>query len=146
MWELTWPCSEQLLGVRKRGVRRLTQGSICNWEVLVSDSPVINHPRPILFFDSSLQGLTFNTHDPGSGFARDQRLQKHKKLNRMTLFPSSVSGRSEAKQIQINNSHLHYTSGWRNYCLRPHVTPLPLTLTYTKQLNEKAKRSLGLLD
>ncbi len=78
MWELPRPYSEQLSGVRKRGVRRLTQGSICNWEVLVSGSPVINHPGPILFFDSSVQGLTFNTHDPGPGCARDQRLQKHK--------------------------------------------------------------------
>lgn len=64
-----WLCGEQLSEVRKRGVRRLTQGSICNWEVLVSGSPVINHPGPILFFDSSLQGLTFNTHDPGPGCA-----------------------------------------------------------------------------
>lgn len=78
MWELPRPYSEQLSEVRRRGVRRLTQGSICNWEVLVSGSPVINHPGPILFFDSSVQGLTFNTHDPGPGCARDRRLQKHK--------------------------------------------------------------------
>lgn len=82
MWELPRPYSKQLSEVRKKagggGVRRLTQGSICNWEVLVSGSPVINHPGPILFFDSSVQGLTFNTHDPGPGCARDQRLQKHK--------------------------------------------------------------------
>lgn len=87
MWELPSPYSERLSGVRKQGVRRLTQGSICNWEVLVSGSPVINHPGPILFFDSSLQGLTFNTHDPGPGCAQDQRLQKTQKLNRMTLSP-----------------------------------------------------------
>lgn len=123
MWELPWPYSEQLSGGRKRGVRRLTQGSICNWEVLVSGSPVINHAGPILFFDSSLQGLTFNTHDPAPGCAQDQRLQKTQKLNRMTLFPSLVSGRTEAKQIQINNSHLQYTSLWRNYCLKPCVPP-----------------------
>lgn len=61
----------------KQGVRRLTQGSICIWEVLVSDSAVINHAGPILFSDSSVQGLTFNTHDPGPGCARDHRLQKH---------------------------------------------------------------------
>lgn len=69
------PSGKQLSG--KQGVRRLTQGSICNWEVLVSDSAVINHPGPILFFDSSVQGLTFNTHDPGPGCVRDHRLQKH---------------------------------------------------------------------
>lgn len=71
------PGGKQLSEARKQGVRRLTQGSICNWEVLVSDSAVINHPGPILFFDSSVQGLTFNTHDPGPGCAGDRRLQKH---------------------------------------------------------------------
>lgn len=146
MWEPPWPYSEQLSGVRKRGVRRLTQGSICNWEVLVSGSPVINHPGPILFFDSSLQGLTFNTHDPGPGLCLRPETSETQKLNRMTLFPSSVSGGTEAKQIQINNSHLQYTSLWRNYCFRPPVPPLPLTLTYTKELNEEVKRPLGLLD
>lgn len=71
------PGGKRLSEARKQGVRRLTQGSICNWEVLVSDSAVINHPVPILFFDSSVQGLTFNTHDPGPGCAGDHRLQKH---------------------------------------------------------------------
>lgn len=61
----------------EQGVGRLTQGSIRNWEVLVSDSAVINHPEPILFSDSSVQGLTFNTRDPGPGCAGDRRLQKH---------------------------------------------------------------------
>lgn len=142
--------SEQLLEERKQkgcgeeglggGLRQLTQGSICNWEVLVSGSPVINHPRPILFFDSSLQGLTFNTHDPGRVCARDKRLQETQKLNRMTLFPSLVSGRSEAKQIQINNSHLHHTLLWWN------DWPVPLTLKHIKQLNERVKRPPGPLD
>lgn len=128
--EVHWPPNgKQLSGARERGVR-LTQGSICNWEVLVSDFAVINHPRPILFFDSSVQGLTFNTHDPGPGCARDQRLQKTQKLNRMTPPlspppPLQQSGKTEAKQIQINNSHLQYTSLCRNYCLRPPVPPLP---------------------
>lgn len=49
---------------KAKRVRGLTQGSVCNWEVLVSSSPVINHAGPILLFDSSLQGLTFNTREP----------------------------------------------------------------------------------
>lgn len=64
----------------------LTQGSICNWGVLVSGPPVINHAGPILLFDSLLQGLTFNTPDPGPDSAKAQGLQAHRKLNRMTLF------------------------------------------------------------
>lgn len=71
------PGGKQPSEASKQGVRRLTQGSVCNWEVLVSDSAVINHAGPILFSDSSVQGLTFNTHDPGPGCARDHRLQKH---------------------------------------------------------------------
>lgn len=103
--EVPWPPNgKQLSGVRERGVR-LTQGSICNWEVLVSDSAVINHPRPILFFDSSVQGLTFNTHDPGPGCARDQRLQKTQKLNRMTppllLFSKVVKLRQSRYKLII---------------------------------------------
>lgn len=71
------PGGKQPSEASKQGVRRLTQGSICNWEVLVSDSAVINHAGPILFSDSSVQGLTFNTHDPGPGSAHHRRLQKH---------------------------------------------------------------------